>query len=170
MHQQHTRLRGPRTRPASQIYGTLYLFHFEEPIGNRDNPRAQAQHYSGFAEGDDRDLLMRIAEHEAGEGAKIMRAVVERGVPHRLYVLARDVPKTAEVALKRKLKNNRDRCPVCSGRHAELLPIDNLPDLSADFDGELADGWDGGYEAAYRERVRLARRQGAPMTGLDDEV
>ncbi len=43
------------------------------PLGNPKNVRAQAQHYTGFAadDGSGADLEHRIAEHLAGDGARI---------------------------------------------------------------------------------------------------
>ena len=29
--------------------GWVYIIHFSRPLGNLDNPRAQARHYAGFA-------------------------------------------------------------------------------------------------------------------------
>jgi hypothetical protein len=54
--------------------GTVYLLHFLEPIGNPTNPRAMAQllqHWALVA-------ANRIADHTAGNGAAIVRAVKPR--------------------------------------------------------------------------------------------
>jgi len=38
---------------------TVYLLHFEEPIGDLDNPRGQARHYLGYTD----DLEQRLQAH-----------------------------------------------------------------------------------------------------------
>lgn len=60
----------------------IYVLHFDQPLGNLNNPRAQAQHYLGWA----MDLTARLAEHAAGRGAAITRAAVERGISWRAFV------------------------------------------------------------------------------------
>jgi putative endonuclease len=51
--------------------GTIYLLHFDQPLGNLSNPRGQARHYLGYTE----DLQARLEAHESGNGAAIMAAV-----------------------------------------------------------------------------------------------
>ena len=48
-------------------FNVCYLLHFDEPIGNPDNPRGQAQHYLGYAN----YLPRRAEEHLTGRGAAI---------------------------------------------------------------------------------------------------
>jgi hypothetical protein len=55
--------------------GTVYLIHFERPLGDLNNPRGQARHYLGFTE----DLEARLAAHRSGNGSAIMAAVVQAG-------------------------------------------------------------------------------------------
>ncbi len=89
----------------------VYLLHFDAPLGNLTNPRAQAQHYLGWA----MDLAERLAQHAAGRGAAITRAAVERGISWRVFVLgAGDY--TLEKTLKAK-KNTARLCPICGQRH-----------------------------------------------------
>jgi predicted GIY-YIG superfamily endonuclease len=89
--------------------GTIYLIHFDEPIGNRENRRGQAQHYIGYAV----DLAERLAEHANGDGARIMAAVIMD------YGIGWQVVRTWKGGRKdeRKLKNRKQArrfCPVCS--------------------------------------------------------
>ena len=89
--------------------GTVYLIHFEQPIGDLSNPRGQARHYLGFAT----NLESRLAAHRAGNGARIMQVVAEQGIS---WEVARTWPGTR--ATERRLKNwhNGPRlCPVCRG-------------------------------------------------------
>lgn len=89
---------------------TVYLIHFQTPIGNTDNPRAQAQHYLGSCETG--RLQQRLLEHRQGNGAAIMRAVHDAGIP---WTVTRTWHGTRE--LERTLKaehNNRMLCPLCN--------------------------------------------------------
>ena len=87
--------------------GTVYLIHFNQPIGNPDNPRGQAQHYLGYTD----DLESRLAAHRAGNGARLMEVLRERGIEWELvrtWEGGRD--------LERKLKNQHNSprfCPIC---------------------------------------------------------
>jgi predicted GIY-YIG superfamily endonuclease len=56
----------------------LYVLRFSEPLGDRSNPRGQARYYLGFCE--DGRLEARLAEHRAGQGARITAAAVERHI------------------------------------------------------------------------------------------
>jgi putative endonuclease len=91
---------------------TVYLLHFEKPIGNPASPHGQAQHYLGYA---GNGLHRRLAEHLSGNGAKIVAAFLEQGIG---FCLARTWPDGTR-QLERKLKRCKDiprrRCPVCRG-------------------------------------------------------
>jgi len=80
---------------------TVYLIHFEQPYWH-------AQHYLGTAA----DLAARIAEHQAGTGAKLLAAVNRAGIQ---WSVVRTWPGSyaQEKALKRR-HNGRDLCPVCN--------------------------------------------------------
>lgn len=52
----------------------LYLLKFSKPLGT---DRHRAQHYLGFCE--DGRLDERLAEHRAGQGARITAAAVRNG-------------------------------------------------------------------------------------------
>jgi putative endonuclease len=87
--------------------GIIYLIHFDEPIGNRENRRGQAQHYIGHAV----DLAERLAEHANGNGARIMAAVVAYGIGWKVVRTWKGGRKE-----ERKLKNRkkaRKICPIC---------------------------------------------------------
>lgn len=88
--------------------GTVYLDHFDRPIGNADNRRAMAQHYIGWAE----DVDARHAEHRNGTGARILAACVQRGVGFSTVRTWKGVDRHFERALKNR-KNARALCPVC---------------------------------------------------------
>ena len=88
--------------------GTIYLIHFDQPIGNLSNPHGQAQHYIGYTD----DLDMRLQAHRSGNGSAIMAAVAERGIDWqvvRAWQGNRD--------LERRLKKRKEApklCPVCN--------------------------------------------------------
>jgi predicted GIY-YIG superfamily endonuclease len=87
--------------------GTIYLIHFDQPIGNRSKPRGMAQHYIGYA----LDLASRLAEHANGDGARIMAAVVAYGISWKVVRMWKGGRKE-----ERKLKNRkkaRKICPIC---------------------------------------------------------
>ena len=91
---------------------TVYLLHFERPLGNPATPHGQARHYIGSCW----DLETRCKEHAHGAGAAIMRAAGAAGIPWQ-------VVRTWEGGrkLERKLKARHDApglCPVCGGRAA----------------------------------------------------
>ena len=81
----------------------VYMLTFP-PIGTG---RHQARFYIGFCD-DDRDPAERLAEHRAGRGAAITRAVVERHGPDTLellWVLPGD--RNLERRLKRQRNHKR---------------------------------------------------------------
>ena len=88
--------------------GLVYEIHFDEPIGDPDNPKGQAQHYIGHTE----DLYRRLREHRGGRTAAIMRAVNEAGIGWRVV---RTWPGTrdTERAIK-DLRSGRRLCPECT--------------------------------------------------------
>lgn len=105
-------------RRYSQIFGAVYLLHFEAEIGNSDNTKAKAQHYTGFVEGITRDEIMaalanRWSEHGTEDGAKIMQAVAERGIKWHVAKIIIHTTKARELDLKEKTKNARGWCPIC---------------------------------------------------------
>jgi len=89
----------------------VYLIHFNQPIGNKNNPRGQAQHYIGYTD----DVPRRLAEHQSGQGAAILRACNEQAIPYSV-VRTWDGDRKLERQLKNK-KKARAFCPVCNQVH-----------------------------------------------------
>jgi predicted GIY-YIG superfamily endonuclease len=80
--------------------GIVYLLHFDRPYGH-------AAHYTGWTT----DLDGRLAQHDAGRGARLLTVVRNAGIGWRL---ARTWPGTraTERALKSQGGASR-RCPLC---------------------------------------------------------
>lgn len=89
----------------------VYLLHFRKKFHH-------AQHYIGFAES---DVQARLERHKAGQGAKLVRAVVQAGIGVQLARVWEGADRTFERTLKDK-KNSRALCPVCA-RKAELSEL-----------------------------------------------
>jgi predicted GIY-YIG superfamily endonuclease len=85
------------------VVGTVYLLHF-------DHPYKHARHYSGWAA----DLDARLAQHEAGKGARLLQVAQAAGVG---WTLARTWPggRVRERQIKRQGGASR-RCPDCGVR------------------------------------------------------
>ncbi|NLS78952.1 MAG: endonuclease [Chloroflexi bacterium] len=91
---------------------TVYLLHFERPIGNPNNPRGMARHYLGSA----KSVKRRLAEHRDGNGARIMQVLAEQGVN---WELARTWPGGRAEERRLKARHNAPRlCPICRERQA----------------------------------------------------
>jgi hypothetical protein len=89
------------------LVGLIYLVHFDRPIGDVTNPRGFALHYTGWT----LNLPVRLGEHAAGRGARLMQVVAEQQVGWqvtRLWIGSR----ARERSLKRQGGAAR-RCPVC---------------------------------------------------------
>lgn len=87
--------------------GTVYLIHF-------DTPYRHAHHYLGYAE---RDVEQRLAQHRAGNGARLMEVIAAAGIT---WQLARTW--IGDRALERKLKTRHDSpalCPICNPPHGQ---------------------------------------------------
>jgi len=99
---------GPGSRGPADTAGTTtcYLLHFDRPyIGA--NGKGMARHYSGSAT----DLQARLAEHDKGQGARLLQVVKAAGITWRL---ARTWPGGRD--RERQLKNQGGasrRCPEC---------------------------------------------------------
>ncbi len=86
---------------------TVYLIHFDRPLGNLNNPRGQARHYLGYSD----DLEARLERHREGNGAAIMAAVARAGID---WTVVRTW--NGDRGLERKLKNRHNSpqlCPIC---------------------------------------------------------
>ncbi len=114
--------------------GEVYLFHFNAPLGNLSNPRAQARHYLGFSD----DLDSRIAKQLAGRGAKLVAAALKQGLIFELYHWPACL---AVEKLVKKTKKTSLYCPACCAaakRRVRALPTPPATQLAFDFDtGEL---------------------------------
>lgn len=90
---------------------TVYLLHYERPIGNPENKRAQAQHYIGSTP----DLERRLRQHRSGRsGAGIVAAFHQQGIKFRVArTWEREDGRDFERHLKTHYKNARLLCPVC---------------------------------------------------------
>ena len=86
---------------------TVYLLHFDAPLGDPSKAHGAAQHYIGYTD----DLEARLEAHRRGNGAAIMAAVSRAGIGWHLartWEGGRDL----ERQLKRR-KNARFLCPLC---------------------------------------------------------
>jgi hypothetical protein len=91
---------------AGQLTGLVYLLHLDRPIGDVDNPRGYASHYTGWT----LDLPARLAAHAAGRGARLMEVAGELGIGWQLCRVWRG-PRALERSLKQR--GAARRCPVC---------------------------------------------------------
>jgi predicted GIY-YIG superfamily endonuclease len=98
--------------------GTVYLIHFETPLGDLSNPRGQAQHYLGYTD----DLEARLERHREGNGSAIMAAVSEAGIGWRC-VRTWEGDRTLERRLKDR-HNSPKLCPVCKMGRQMVLPLE----------------------------------------------
>ena len=97
--------------------GTVYLIHFDKPLGDLANPRGLAQHYLGFTD----DLDARMEAHANGNGSRIMEVVSNAGISWQL-VRTWDGDRSLERKLKRQ--HNAPRlCPVCRLGRQRTLPL-----------------------------------------------
>lgn len=89
--------------PRSSAPVNVYLLHFSRPFGH-------ASHYIGVTTRD--DIETRVAEHQAGRGARLCAEAARAGI---LLVLARtwlNVPRLTETRLKNR-GGARRLCPIC---------------------------------------------------------
>ena len=78
----------------------IYLLHF-------DTPYRHARHYLGYAA----DLDVRLAQHRAGRGARLVEVITEAGIS---FTLARTWE--GDRTMERRLKNRHASprlCPLC---------------------------------------------------------
>ena len=93
--------------------GIVYLIHFDKALG-KQTPHGHAQHYIGFVKnGESIEARMKI--HRSGRGAKIMKAVVLRGIDFKIVHLWTSVDRSFERQLKKR-KNASRYCPICKRR------------------------------------------------------
>lgn len=88
--------------------GVVYTLHFDPPYVPYEGAPAYktAGHYTGHAY----DLERRLAQHEAGRGAKLTRAQVQTGGSWRVAET-----RHGDRNLERQLKGHgaARRCPIC---------------------------------------------------------
>lgn len=89
-----------RAIPARYL-GTVYLLHF-------DRPYRHARHYLGWA----KDVDARLAEHAAGQGARLLQVVAAAGISWTLARTWPGVTRNRERQLKR-MGGAARRCPLC---------------------------------------------------------
>jgi predicted GIY-YIG superfamily endonuclease len=96
--------------------GTVYLLHFDRPYGpgGGANGRGTARHYLGWA----KNLEQRLAQHEAGAGARLMQVVKDAGIGWRLARTWKDGGLARESQLKKQGGRSR-MCPQCRAAKAE---------------------------------------------------
>lgn len=146
------------------MIGSIYLLHFDRPLGNPANRRALASHYLGWA----LDPAARERQHRAGQGAALTRAAVAQGVTWDFFVLGE-----GDRALERRIKSLKATprlCPICGRRHpAGRLHVPQLvyaqlalPTFDPDPFDVPAPPWSmtgppDAYEWAYIAAARRAR-------------
>lgn len=88
--------------------GTVYLLHFDTPLGNA---RHMARHYVGWAKA----LDTRLADHAAGRGARITAYAAGAGIG---WQVARTWRGSRQLERQVKRQHHHSRfCPVCR-KHA----------------------------------------------------
>ncbi len=90
---------------------TVYLLHFDQPIPRGLSPNGKpltCGHYLGYAD----DLDTRLAKHKAGNGARLMSVLNERGIGWVIGRIWPDGDRTLESKLKRQ-KNAPRLCNLC---------------------------------------------------------
>lgn len=94
--------------------GTVYLLHFARPYKH-------ARHYIGWTS----DLNARLAQHQAGRGARLLAVIKDAGIT---WTLARtwDGARSRERALKRQGGASRC-CPLCGVRPRPNQPPPPAP-------------------------------------------
>jgi predicted GIY-YIG superfamily endonuclease len=95
---------------AKKQVGTIYLIHFDKPIGNLSHNLSQANHYLGWTS----DLEKRLNRHSIGQGSSIMRFVQQSGIGWKV-VREWQGTRDDERAMKNQ-KNAKRYCPVCLGK------------------------------------------------------
>ena len=92
-----------------------YLIHFEQPIGNPNEPKGMAGHYLGVTS----NLSARLLLHKHKNGSRLMEVVSERSVSWEVAGLWRadtwEESRDLEHALKRR-HNSPQLCPLCNPR------------------------------------------------------
>lgn len=96
---------------TAATWGTVYLLHLHQRLGNLSNARAQAQHYIGWCQNIDE----RLAQHRAGQGSKLLATAVARGITFEVAATW-SAPVAFEKYLKRRKESPR-LCITCCTAH-----------------------------------------------------
>jgi hypothetical protein len=97
--------RAPHGPPATQ-QGWVYTLHLDPPLGH-------ARHYTGWKkeiEGQAKDVEHRLAEHGAGQGARLTQVQLQRGGTWRLAAVE---PGTRDRETQLKERGASRRCGIC---------------------------------------------------------
>lgn len=87
----------------------VYLLHFYDPLADvRDWPLHHAHHYLGSAG----DVDARVAEHRAGQGARLVEVAIERGLDFQVACILPGA-RVEERQLKRR-HGSGPFCPICN--------------------------------------------------------
>ncbi len=89
--------------------GTIYLLHFDSPVGDPKKPNGSAQHYLGWTS---RTPEIRLIEHQKGMGCPLVEHAHNEGID---IEIARTWAGTRDDERKLKNRKNTPRlCPICS--------------------------------------------------------
>jgi hypothetical protein len=99
--------------------GLVYLLHFDQPyIYVRQGIEVRVRHYIGWSRSPAM-LRRRLAFHQVGQGARLLRAVAQAGITWHVVAIFRK----ADRHFERWLHSRRDTChwcPICVGGHRQL--------------------------------------------------
>jgi predicted GIY-YIG superfamily endonuclease len=107
--------RAPSGPPATER-GVVYTLHFDPPYPSHAPEGAQvARHYTGWA----KDLDARLADHEAGRGARLTQVQLAAGGTWRLALAE---PGTRDREAQLKERGATRRCQICRAEAAAAGP------------------------------------------------
>ena len=135
-----------------RFLGTVYLLHF-------DRPYRHARHYVGWA----KNVTARLAQHEVGQGARLLQVVRDAGIT---WTLARTWQGTRNRERQIKSMGGASRrCPLCGIQpRPDRTPLMSPEWTSAYRLRELTDRW---WEATDPvERTRIDEQ----ITALTDQA
>lgn len=105
--------------PRNDRIGTVYLICFSKKLSH-------AKHYIGWTE---KPLDIRLADHKAGSGAKILAALVQKKISFKVVRTWENVTGHFERKLKNQ-KNSRQHCPNCGKRKRKFKTHKELSDAT----------------------------------------
>jgi hypothetical protein len=111
--------------PAATEPGWVYTLHLDPPL-------AHARHYTGFkkaVECQEKDVEHRLAEHEAGRGARLTQVQLERGGTWRLASVE---PGTRDRETQLKERGATRRCEICKAE-AQADELEAEQELEAEL-------------------------------------